>query len=703
MATTSLPKSLRLRDVYTIATGATLSAGLFLLPGLAAAQAGPAIVLCYMLAAVPLVPAMLAVVELSTAMPKAGGAYYFLDRSLGPLAGTIGGLGTWLALVLKTSFALVGIGAYSALIFGDADPMVMRAIAAGFAVLFGVLNAAGSKKSGSFQVILVLGLLTVLALFIGKGVPNIDPAAFANFFGAGTEGILSTAGLVYISYVGVTNVASVSEEVRDPERDLPRGVFLSLATSLLVYGLCTAIMVGVLPADQLAGDLTPMASAANAIFGEVGLYVITAGAFLAFFSVSNAGILSSSRYPLAMGRDHLVPRQLAKLSKRGTPVRSIALTVTIIVAILLFLEPVKIAKLASAFQLMMFALLCLAVIVMRESGLASYDPGYRAPFYPALHIFGIVAPFVFIAQMGLMPTLFSAGLILVGTLWYTCYGSHRVNRQGAIYHVFARLGQNRHEELDAELRSILKEKGLRDQDPFEEAVLDAHIIDVDEMAEFDDLIIHAARDLAPRLEVDEQTLIDGFSEGTATGSTPVSKGVALPHMHLSDLDKATMVLVRTRRDIRVVTGDALGHPSVADKVHAVFFLVSPKEDPAQHLRMLAQLASRVDQPDFMSEWLGAENEVQLREVFMRNERYMSIRIRKDHASEALAGLALRDAPLPDQCLVAAIRRTGQTLTPKGTTHFELGDRVLVIGEPEAIEGLYSRFGEHPSTQSPSPG
>ena len=295
MAAARLPKELTLRDVYTIATGATLSAGLFLLPGLAAAQAGPAIVLCYMLAAVPLVPAMLAVVELATAMPRAGGAYYFLDRSLGPLAGTIGGLGTWLALVLKTAFALVGIGAYSALIFGESDPMTMRAIAAGFAVLFGLLNAAGSKKTGKFQFVLVTGLLIVLSLFMGRGIPEIDYAAFQNFFGAGTEGILATAGLVYISYVGVTNVASVSEEVRDPERNLPKGVFLSLGTSLLVYALCTTIMVGVLPAERLAGDMTPMASAAEAVFGKVGLYVMTLGAFLAFFSVSNAGILSSLR------------------------------------------------------------------------------------------------------------------------------------------------------------------------------------------------------------------------------------------------------------------------------------------------------------------------------------------------------------------------------------------------------------------------
>ena len=112
-----LEKKLGLFDVYALATGATLSAGLFLLPGLAAGQAGPAVVLSYLLAAIPLVPAMLCTVELATAMPKAGGSYYFLERSLGPMLGTVGGFGTWLALTLKTSFALVGLGAYVALFF----------------------------------------------------------------------------------------------------------------------------------------------------------------------------------------------------------------------------------------------------------------------------------------------------------------------------------------------------------------------------------------------------------------------------------------------------------------------------------------------------------------------------------------------------------------------------------------------------------
>ncbi len=692
-------KELRLRHVFAIATGATLSSGLFLLPGLAAQQAGPAMVLCYMIAAVPLVPAMLSIVELATAMPRAGGAYYFLDRSLGPLAGTIGGFGTWLALVLKTSFALMGIGAYAALVFHDADPWHMRLIAAGFAVFFGLLNALGAGKTGGFQTLLVFGLLAILTVFMGKGVGAVELAHFEGFFDAGAQSILATSGLVYISYVGVTNVASVAEEVVDPERTLPLAVFLSLGTAILVYLLCTIVMVGVVPMDELAGNLTPMATAAEKLLGSTGLKVVTLGAFLAFFSVSNAGIMSASRYPLAMGRDHLLPPAFRKLSKRGTPAFSITVTVGVMVILLLTLNPLAIAKLASSFQLLMFALLCLAVIVMRESGLKSYDPGYRSPFYPWLQILGILAPFVLIAQMGLASTMFSLLLILAGALWYLRYASKRVDRHGAIYHVFARLGENRHEDLDVELRSILKEKGLRSEDPFEEAVLAAVVLDVDEVEGFDSLIEMAAESLAKKLPADAPTLVQGFTEGTLTGATPVAKGVALPHMRMEGIDHPYMVMVRTRREIRIITGDVFGGTHTAEKIHAVFFLISPEDDPSQHLRMLAQLASRIDRDDFLHSWLAAQNDVQLKEVFLREERYISLKLVPESSAWELANRALRDLDLPQGCLVAAVRREGETIVPRGDHVLLPGDRLLVIGEPEAISVLYERFGDHAEVQA----
>ncbi|PIW69104.1 MAG: amino acid permease, partial [Ignavibacteriales bacterium CG12_big_fil_rev_8_21_14_0_65_30_8] len=129
-----LKKQLKLLDVYAISTGTILSGGFFLLPGLAAIQAGPAMILAYVIAAIAILPATFSMIELATAMPRAGGIYYFIDRSLGPMMGTIGGFGTWMALILKVAFALIGMGAYLEIFFPEL-PIVTIAIC--FALIIG--------------------------------------------------------------------------------------------------------------------------------------------------------------------------------------------------------------------------------------------------------------------------------------------------------------------------------------------------------------------------------------------------------------------------------------------------------------------------------------------------------------------------------------------------------------------------------------
>ncbi|RMF67378.1 MAG: amino acid permease, partial [Calditrichaeota bacterium] len=452
-----LKKELGLFKIYALATGATLSSGFFLLPGLAAAQAGPAVILSYMIAAIHLVPAVFSMAELTTAMPRAGGIYYFVDRSMGPLVGTVGGLGTWLALVLKIAFALIGMGAYVGLFF---PKVPIRELAIFFALVFGWINLFGAKKSGGFQIILVVTLLVLLSGFMAHGLLQLHSEYFRGFFARGFQTIYGTAGLVYISYVGVTKVASVAEEVKDPERNLPRGMFLALGSAVVIYGVGTAVMVGLIPPSRFYNDLTPVSTAAEMLIGKSGALLMTIAAVLAFFSVSNAAILSASRYPLAMSRDHLLPRFFRYLSKRRMPKMGIYATVGLVISILVFFNPTSIAKLASAFQLMLFALSSVAVIIMRESQIDSYDPGYRSPWYPWMQIVGIVAPTFLILEMGLYSLAFTAGLILLGVAWYFGYARKRVARHGAIYHIFARLGQRRFEGLDRELRGILKEKGL---------------------------------------------------------------------------------------------------------------------------------------------------------------------------------------------------------------------------------------------------
>ncbi len=686
-----LSKKLGLFDVFAISTGATLSGGLFLLPGPAATQAGSAIVLCYLLVAIPLLPAILCKAELATAMPRAGGSYFFLDRSLGPMAGTVGGMGTWLAMVLKTSFALVGLGAYLSL-FAPSSQWLLKGLAVGFAILFGWINVMGAEKAGGFQRILVIGLLIILAAFSLIGLPQIDTSHFNGIFNTGSSDLLATTGLVYISYIGVTKVVSMAVEIQEPEKNLPKGLFLSMVVCLAVYLCCTTVMVGVLPIETLSGSITPMADAAKALLGTPGMAVVACAALLAFFSVSNAGIMAASRYPLAMGRDQLLPPWFSKVNAKGTPIQGVIITVGVVVAIILFLDPLRIAKLASTFQLLMFSALCLAVIVMRESGLKSYDPGYRVPFYPILPIFGVIAPFGLIAQMGAMSSIFSLILIVVSMVWYLTYARGKVNRRGALFHVFARLGEYRHDELDVELRSILKEKGLRDDDHFDEIVLGSSFIEGSGDDTFESIVEQAAQKLSRNTGRDTEFFVQGFTEGTKTGATPVAKGVALPHMRLDSIDQPYMVLVRCRQKLNILAGDVFGKTSLSAPVHAIFFLVSPENDPSKHLRLLAHMATRIDRDDFEDTWLNAASDVVLREIFLRNERYISIEVQHGSAAQEWTGQAVHQLAMPEGCLIAAIQRGWQTIVPRGSTVLASGDRLLIIGDPETISGLYEIHG-----------
>lgn len=679
-----LRKELRFFEVYAVATGTTLSAGFFLLPGLAAMEVGSSLVLAYLLATLPLIPAMLCIVELATAMPRAGGVYYFVDRALGPYAGLITGIGTWLALILKVTFALVGMGAYVSLFFPG---LPQKPVALALAAALGAVNYFGVRKSGRLQIYLVMSLLLLLAGFIGGGAPSLEYAAFEGLFDVEVTTLMGTAGLVYISYVGVTKVASLSEEIEKPEKTLPRGVFLSLATAVLVYALGTAVMVGVIPIERLSGDLTPAATAAGILYGWWGSLFISIAALLAFVSVANAGILSASRYPLAMSRDQLLPAGISRITSQGVPIVSLLLTVGSILVILLVLDPVGIAKLASAFQLVVFTLVCLAVVVMRESRIVEYDPGYRSPWYPWMHIAGMVLPFFVIWQMGWSAILFIAGFIVAGTLWYVYYARFTADRNGAIYHIFARLGRLRYQGLDQELRGILKEKGLRDEDPFEDMITRCQAIDLEGEIEFERVVAGAAGKLSARMDLSVGDINDRFMQGSGEGGTPVADGVMLRHFRVPDLALPELVLVRAFEGVRVDYRNPVTGTLDSDEIHAFFFLVSPADDPALHLRMLARIAERADDDNFGQVWLATADEHSLRDIFLRHDRYLTVPVLPQSPASGLIGMRISDIDIPKGCQIVWIRYFDEVIIPSGDTVIQAGNLLSVIGEPAAVSAF----------------
>ncbi len=706
-----LSKQLTLLDVYVIATGSMLSAGFFLLPGIAASKTGTSVVLAYFIASLLVIPALLSKAELATAMPRAGGVYYFLDRSLGPIVGTVGGLGTWLVLVLKSAFALIGMGYYVALIVR----LPPEYLALGLTALFVVLNLLGAKESSGLVrvlVVLVLGFLAILflqGLVAAGGGPGAeafhhDPEPFLAHEGEYGKGLAFTIGLVFISFAGPVKVVSISEEVQDPDRNLPLGMFLALLTVSAVYVAGVWLMTLVIPPETFHADTTPVATAGERLFAwlphPVALGIALVPAIAGLAAAGNAGILAASRYPLAMGRDRLIPEAFGKVGRTGTPPLALLATGALMALVILTLDVENVAKLASTFLLMVFALVNLAVVVMRESRIEAYDPGFRSPGYPWVQLIGLLAPALLIAVLGLMPIVFAIGLVGACLAWYFYYARDHVVRSGALLHWFERLGQGRFEGLDPELRGILKEKGVRAEDAFDEVVARAFALDLGDDDTFEDATRRASARLAQRLPASAGHLMDGFLHGTQTGATPVSHGTALPHLRLPGATLPELVLARSIRGITVEVGDQFTDERHDTLIHAIFFLASPEENPGQHLRLLAGIAGRADDDDFMDAWLAADDPSELREAVLRDERFMSIHLSDHGPSSALVEERLRDISWPEGTLVALVRRGGEVLIPSGSLRFAAGDRLSIVGEAEGIQELRTRYGSVADVEIP---
>lgn len=671
------------------------SSGFFLLPGLASAESGPAVILAYFIGGLMVLPAMLSAAELSTAMPKAGGPYYFLDRSLGPMVGTIGGLGTWFALIFKSAFALIGMGAYLA-IFVE---MPIKPVAITLVVFFMLMNIVGVKKTSGLQGILVVTLVSILIFFVvqglysifSSGINEVAESQLTPFLPFGYEGLISTVGLIFVSYAGLTQVASVAEEVQNPDRNIPLGMILSLITATVIYVLGVFVMVGVLDPDALREDLTPVATAAEVMMTwlpyDGGLLLVVIAAIAAFASTGNAGIMSAARYPFAMARDKLLWKKFTKVGKFDTPTVAILVTSGVMVFFILALDVQDIAKLASAFMLLIFGFLNLAVIIMRESKIEEYDPGYNSPLYPWMQVAGMLITVWLIAEMGIVSVLFTMGMIIACTVYYYYFAYKNVKREGAIFHVHARLGQRRYEGLEHEMRNILREKGLRDEDPYEELISRADVIDLKDYKDYDDIVKQACDLFSEKLNTSIDKLYEAFTQFDEGSVIPISEGVALNHSRIDNDVLPEMVLVRVQKGIIPNNEKAKGDENDSDELYCIIFLISPKSNSGQHLRIIAQIAEMVGSSSFIDRWEKAKNEGELREILLRDERFIKIKLSADDKTQEFIGQMIKDVTLPGQSLITIIRRKGEIKIPHGITVLQEDDELSIIGEIEDIKEL----------------
>jgi mannitol/fructose-specific phosphotransferase system IIA component (Ntr-type) len=295
--------------------------------------------------------------------------------------------------------------------------------------------------------------------------------------------------------------------------------------------------------------------------------------------------------------------------------------------------------------------------------------------------------------MGEMAVLFSLGLVALTVIWYFRYAHERVERAGAIFHAFARLGERRHGGLDLELRGIVKEKGLREEDPFDEVVARAAVMDVEDPISLDELLGRAARHLAAALGLAGESLLDELMKEMRTGFVPLAPWAALPHLRVPGLEHPELLLIRVRRGLSPAShGRVALHPDPPEELRALLLLVSSEEEPGRHLRLLGHLATHVDDAGFLTRWMHARDDQELRKTLLRAERSLTIRVRRDRATREWIGRAIRDLPLPDDTLVAMIRRNTSGLIPNGSSIIREDDHLVVIGDPGPIAHLADRYG-----------
>ncbi|MDH3982341.1 MAG: amino acid permease, partial [Kiritimatiellaceae bacterium] len=414
------------------------------------------------------------------------------------------------------------------------------------------------------------------------------------------------------SFGGLLKTATIAEEVHNPRRNIPAGFIAATVAITALYAVLLVVTVGVLPGEQLSSSFTPIADTARLLAGNWGFGAITLAAVLAFITTANAGIMSASRYPLALGRDKLLPPFVAKVNKGGEPVVAIVLTSVVILASLL-LDIEKLVKAASAVVISSYILSAAAVLVMRRSKLTNYRPTFRVPLCPWLPVFGIICFTLLIYDMGLAAVEISLGLAVFGLLIYFFYGRKRTTMEYALLHIVESLTNKNltADSLEKELYDVLHDRDELKHDAFDEILKTAQAVDLDPGAGQEELLRVVSRTLEAELALSAAEIQARFVEREEQGSCVLTPFTAIPHIIVDGEKLFKIMLVRSREGIAFEADSS---------VKAFFVIVGSRDMRHLHLKALAAIAHIVQHPEFEKRWATAKNEEQLKDILLLSER-----------------------------------------------------------------------------------
>ena len=428
-----LARHLGLFEATMIGVGAMIGAGIFVLTGIAAGNAGPAALIAFGLNGVITLFTALSYAELSSAIPEAGGGYSFIKKVMPNSIAFTSGWMLWFAYIVACSLYAKGFGSYfmefttrympgigHALMgfLGENGSVILLTIFV--SLVFISVNIIGTHASGKTENIITIAKIVILVVFIFFGLKQVftDPqttqANFKPLFPMGFTGVLAAMGLTFIAFEGYDLIATVSEEVREPQKTIPKAILLSLGITVIIYLFVVFVCIGAVPPEggqqswQLLGKYKEIGiiKAAQSFMPAFGIVLVLGGGLFATLSALNATVLASSRVAFSMGRDWMLPHSLSRIhSQKRTPVLAISISGLLFISISVFL-PLEIIGVASSLLfLLTFSLVNIALIIYRKR--SKTLPPFRIPFFPLFPILG------FLTSIGL--GIFQ--LINQGTAW----------------------------------------------------------------------------------------------------------------------------------------------------------------------------------------------------------------------------------------------------------------------------------------------
>lgn len=608
MVKTKLKRELGLFDVFCVSSGAMISSGLFVLIALAFSKTGPSVILSYLIASLLVLPTVLAKAEMVTALPKTGGIFVFIDRSMGPLVGMLAGLAAWFSLAFKTAFALLGMGLFISLINPGFTLWQEKLFAVGFCIFFTIINIIGVKVTGRFQSILVLILIVILLGYVGVGIFSVEISRFTPFMSGNLATVFATAGLVFVSFSGTTKIAAIAGEIKNPDRNVPLGILLSWGLVSLLYLVVIYVTVGVVEPNALQNSVAPISLGGEKIMGGFGLMLMSLAGLLAFITTGNAGILATSRTPMAMGKTGLLPSIFEKVSKRGTPWVSILFTSIFMAAVILFLDLENFVKVASTLKLILFSLANLALIFFRYKKKKHYNPAFKAPLFPWLQIIGIAGYGLLILDMGRVPLTITGVFIVSSLIWYFLFVHFKVKRQFEIVQIIKKAAEVEPKDylLDEELREILIEKDELIEKRLEQNIKDCVLLDLKQKILPKELYRKGAEILAKKLNISANVIYNEFLKKGEEANVIARSGFAIVFAHVKGKGKFKVALIRTKYDVKLA--------EKLPETKAFFFVVASPDIRHFYLKALMCMVQIAEEKDFVEMWQAAKTDEELKKV-----------------------------------------------------------------------------------------